>query len=211
MKPLFVSAALACCVFTATAQDGGITPASGRFINTAKFVFKLEAGDVLVYHVTNGKETYEYKVTVQQCCETIRYDYEAATKNVKGSESILSDVSAHATTYFAPYAKPNTPLPKNNLTFWLSKINFQELADSTETQMDFGNGKMIYAKGEARHIKFKYKGEDKTYTVFTAEAHDEEGEGKPDSEVTVLNTVANPLIFKVNNNNGWILELKEIR
>jgi hypothetical protein len=211
MKHVFIAALLACLAYMATAQDGGITPANGRFINTAKFAFKLEPGDVLVYQVTNGKETYEYKVTVQQCCETIRYDYEVSTKNIKGTASLLSDVAANATAYFAAYAKPDTALPANNLTFWLSKFNFKELADSTETTMNFGNGNMVYAKGEAKHIKFKYKGEDKTFTVFTAEAHDEEGEGKPDSEVTLLNSIANPLIFKVNTGNGWVLELKEVR
>lgn len=198
MHKLLLIISLSALTFNGLAQNNP-RPSRSRFWNAKESTFNIKAGDILIYHIKNNSEEYEYIVTITKVDNGIDFDFKAPSKKLKG-HTIISAGSLN-----------DGPVNQTDLTggsktaLWLSKSSFRDLATDQQTLMDMGNGIDTFRNTNTSTIKINYKGKEKIITVYKIENESDTGKRK----FSVLNELSNPLI--VTMDAGWTLTLKEVR
>ncbi len=202
MKKLLFASLIVTTSLTCLAQYDS-RPTKSRFYNSNKSTFKISKGDVLVYHVNNNGDEYDFIVTIKTFDSMINFGYTMPQKQKAANIIIRANAVKNAVKYNNYFDGADKTFT-NESTVWLSQKNYKEIAPNNtgEAQMDMGNGLQNFKKTDASTMKITYLGEEKIITYHKALA-----EGG--NEIWVLNNKTNPLIVKMNL--GWTIELKEVK
>lgn len=174
-------------------------PSRSRFYNAKESTFNLKAGDVLVYHVKDSADAYDYIVTINKTDNGLSYTYNIPAKEIKSNASVTSASLNEGTAYQTNF-KAN-----HNTALWLSTANYRGLATEKQTMMDMGAGVDTFTNTNTSTLKINYKGREKIITTYKIENKSNTDE----IQMQVLNELNNPLIVMMNK--GWTLTLKEVR
>lgn len=198
MQKLLFSLAFLLTTYIGFSQNNP-RPTRSRFWNAKESTFSLKAGDILVYHVKNNGEEYDYVVTIDKYDKGVDFSYRLTSKGIKGSVSIPETALNDGATYLTDFAGGN------KTTLWLSKTNFRELAAEKQTMMDMGTGIDTFTTKNTSTIKINFKGKEKILTIY----HVENESATDKKKFAVLTELNNPLI--VTMDAGWTVTLKEVR
>jgi hypothetical protein len=181
-------------------------PTKSRFFNSKHSTFQVKKGDILIYKVNTGKETFDATLTLTNYGDVISFNYNIPTKKQQGKVSIASEAINSANDYPIAINISEENLSKGSV-MWLSKQNWRDLAsvDKTTT-MNFGSGLEKFVRQRGSTLKIKYKGKDKIVTIYDIANEDASG----NKTFSVLTDEQNPLIVKMNS-MGYKFTLKEVR
>ncbi|HEX8334703.1 MAG TPA: hypothetical protein VF622_18920 [Segetibacter sp.] len=205
MKKIILSLVLAAFVNVCEAQYNP-RPTTSRFFNSKHSTFQVKKGDILVYKVNTGKETFDATLKVTSYGDAISFDYNIPKKKQQGKVTIESNAVNNASDYPIVF-ESNNPALSTGSVIWLSKNSWRDLAsvDKTTT-MNLGSGSERFVRQRASTLKIKYKGKDKIVTIYDIANEDTAGK----KTLSILTDEQNPLIVRMNN-MGYTLTLKEVR
>lgn len=201
MKKIALLPLLFLCFLAVSAQK----PKPAKTVKPAAGLI-LKNGDILVYEVNNGGQTWHFEVTIKEIREAIVFDWMMPEKDFSGEISLEQSAREQATAYINYFSNGSEQTLTDSSTVWLSRKNYRELKKgSTILSLD-KTGAERFDKKENGKIGIILKGKGANLNMFRATNGKQEGEQR---ELWILDQLSQPLIVKMNL--GWTIELKEIK
>jgi hypothetical protein len=162
----------------------------------------LKNGDVLVYEVNAGGETYHFEVTIKEIREAIVFDWVMPEKDISGEVTLEKAARDGATIYKNFFKDGEESVFTDSGTVWLSRKNFGEVKKGSTIMTIDNNGAERFDKKESGTLDIIFKGKPMKLKHIGMS----NGKGR---SLWVMDNPAQPLILKMNL--GWTITLKEVK
>ncbi len=235
MKRIFFTSILFALVFVCAAQQSTVKPKAKSKPKTAaktavkkpalqknilgfsvikedgsNYMYYINQGDKLVYHVNAFGKEYDFIVTVNayDYNKGIDFNYEMTAPASKTGHVKIAAKAFQSSKKYTNYFSGGELNLTDACTVWLCYDNFSDMPQKQTTiTMDNDEPETFYrADNDEANMKVNFKGEEVTIEGFSINNKEDQ---TGDKTLVIQNGSFNPLILKMNL--GWTIELKEIR